>query len=58
MKEKYSFGWTDPRTTYGSYGSPDAPDVRWEFLEARPWPPSVRPGLTVLVVYLFIRVVL
>ena len=55
MKEKYSFGWLDPRAMYGA---PDMPDARWEFLEARPWPPSVRPGLTVLMVYLFIRVVL
>lgn len=30
MKEKYSFGWLDPRATYGS---PDTPDARWEFLE-------------------------
>ena len=54
-KEKYSFGWLDPRAMYGAL---DMPDARWEFLEARPWPLSVRPGLTVLMVYLFIKVVL
>ena len=34
MKEKYSFGWSDPRATYGSIAVEfEEPVVRWEFLE-------------------------
>jgi hypothetical protein len=49
MREKYYFGYSDPRAMYGE------PDVKWEFLEAQPWQPNFRPWFTVLIVLLFIR---
>jgi hypothetical protein len=34
MKEKYSFGWLDPRAMYGSKAVElEEPEVKWEFLE-------------------------
>jgi hypothetical protein len=34
MKEKYKFGYTDPRAMYGSKAVElDEPEVKWEFLE-------------------------
>jgi hypothetical protein len=34
MKEKYSFGYTDPRAMYGSVAVElEEPPVKWEFLE-------------------------
>ena len=34
MKEKYSFGWSDPRAMYVSIAVElEEPVVRWEFLE-------------------------
>ncbi len=34
MKEKYKFGYSDPRVMYGTAKAEDAaPDVKWEFLE-------------------------
>ena len=34
MKEKYSFGWSDPRAMYASIAAElEEPPVRWEFLE-------------------------
>ena len=52
MKEKYKYGWSDPRS---AYGDPVAPDVKWEFLEAQPWQPNIRPWFTALIVLLFVR---
>ena len=49
MKEKYKFGYSDPRAMYGE------PKVEWEFLEAQPWQPNSRPWFTALIVLLFIR---
>jgi hypothetical protein len=34
MKEKYGFGWSDPRAMYGSKAVElEEPEVKWEFLE-------------------------
>ena len=34
MKEKYEFGYSDPRAKYGTAKAEDAAsDVNWEFLE-------------------------
>jgi hypothetical protein len=52
MKEKYGFGWSDPRAMYGE------PNAKWEFLEAQPWQPNIRPWFKVLMAYIFIRILL
>ena len=34
MKEKYKYGWSDPRAMYGSTAVElEEPEVKWEFLE-------------------------
>ena len=34
MKEKYKYGWSDPRAVYGStVVELEEPEVKWEFLE-------------------------
>jgi hypothetical protein len=34
MKEKYKYGWSDPRAMYGSKAVElEEPEVKWKFLE-------------------------
>lgn len=33
-------------------------EQKWEFLEAQPWQPNIGPWLTVLMAYIFIRILL
>ena len=59
MTERYKSGWTDPRAMYGSAAVElEEPEVKWEFLEAQPWQPSIRPWFGVLMAYIFIRILL
>jgi hypothetical protein len=57
MKEKYGFGWSDPRAAFHQF-EVEVIEQKWEFLEPQPWEPNVRPWLTVLMAYIFIRILL
>ena len=54
MKEKYKYGWSDPRAMFHQF-EVEVIEQKWEFLEPQPWQPNIRPLFTALIVLQFIR---